>query len=142
MSIGRTRENSMSASVQSFLHWYRTINVYSSKQNKLQTLVFYLLISSSCLVNRLFLVWEVCLLQSFILSQGVNSNLAWRQPILYTLEKDRGSFFLLGSCWSLCMVTHVQSMCHAGVNIGGKADVPPSVFFSLLWNYFVQVAFI
>lgn len=80
-------------------------------------------------------------LHSFILSQVGDSDLTWRQPILHTLEKDRGSFFLAVADLCMCMVRHVQPLCHAAVNIGGKADIPLSVFFSLLWNYLVQVAF-
>lgn len=49
------------------------------------------------------------------------------------------------SSWQLlifaCAWSDMFSLCHAGVNIGGKAGVPSSIFFSLLWNYFVQVAF-
>ena len=111
-------------------------------ENQSQTLVYCVLVSSSCSVNGLFLAWEVRLLHAFILSQVADSHLVWRPPTLSTLQRDRGSFFLLGSCWSLHVHGQACSvLCHAGINIGGKADIPPSIFFSRLWNYFVQVAF-
>lgn len=52
----------------------------------------------------------MCFLHSFILSQALDSDLAWRQPILYRLQKDRGSFFLAVVDPWMCMVRHAQSV--------------------------------
>lgn len=77
------------------------------KKSKSQTLVYYIFMSSSCLVNTLFLVWEVCLLQCEP-SRRYQSNLKAANSI-YIRERQRE--FLLGSYWSLNVHGQTCSVC-------------------------------